>query len=321
MKRIAVAALAALLGLASEAQASTRDNLAFPPPYRGAQLAVGAPAPAAHRHGRRRGAKRQEPPQAPIKVAERKIGALEQELAEMRRELAEVRERIGRPAWDGIPIPFVSIGRPRPQAEEAPSLPDLRGPLSAPAAPGPQPAATLGPLEELDRATAYLARTATPGFTMLRQGIAVALGRLHPEFRLKLADAVRRARAAGLARAGVFSAYRPPAFGVGGFSDKFNSLHSYGLAADVTGIGSPGSSAARLWKRIVDSSGLFLPYGPNNRAEFNHTQLVPTRMAPAFLRRTITASGPRDLRGMWLASGVRADVPAESPISSALLHQ
>jgi hypothetical protein len=47
--------------------------------------------------------------------------------------------------------------------------------------------------------------------------------------------------------AGVFSAYRPPAFGVGGFSDKFNSLHTYGLAVDMRGIGTPGSAEAELW--------------------------------------------------------------------------
>jgi hypothetical protein len=39
-------------------------------------------------------------------------------------------------------------------------------------------------------------------------------------------------------------AYRPPAFGVGGFSDKFNSLHTYGLAVDMRGIGRPGSRSA-----------------------------------------------------------------------------
>ena len=42
----------------------------------------------------------------------------------------------------------------------------------------------------------------------------------------------------------MFSAYRPPAFGVGGFSDKFNSLHTYGLAVDMQGIGRPGSPEA-----------------------------------------------------------------------------
>jgi hypothetical protein len=143
---------------------------------------------------------------------------------------------------------------------------------------------------------------------MVRQGVEVAIGRLHPDFIVKLADAVRLARAAGMSNAGVFSAYRPPAFGVGGFGDKFNSLHSYGLAADMTGIGSARSRFARLWQGIVARVGLYLPYGPNNRAEFNHTQLVPTKMAPSFLRATITASEPKDLQRMWLASGIRDHV-------------
>src|SRR5260370_15303321 len=74
---------------------------------------------------------------------------------------------------------------------------------------------------------------------MVRQGVPVAIGRLRPDFIVKLSGAIHVAREGGMTDAGVFSAYRPPAFGVGGFSDKFNSLHSYGLAADMTGIGGP----------------------------------------------------------------------------------
>jgi len=47
---------------------------------------------------------------------------------------------------------------------------------------------------------------------------------------------------------------------------------------------------------------------PSNRAEFNHTQLVPTKMASSFLRATITASAPKDLQQMWLASGISSYV-------------
>jgi len=106
---------------------------------------------------------------------------------------------------------------------------------------------------------------------------------------VKLAAAIRLAREEGLKQAGLFSAYRPPAFGIGGFRNKFNSLHSYGLAVDMTGIGGAGSASAKLWQTIVGKVGLYLPYGPNNRKEFNHTQLVPTKMASGTLRRTITA--------------------------------
>jgi hypothetical protein len=86
---------------------------------------------------------------------------------------------------------------------------------------------------EIAEARAYLVETASPGYTMTLQGAELAIGRLHPEFAVRLENAIREARSAGLPSAGVFSAYRPPAFGVGGFSDKFNSLHTYGLAVDM----------------------------------------------------------------------------------------
>ena len=75
---------------------------------------------------------------------------------------------------------------------------------------------------------------------MAKQGSELAIERLHPEFAIRLTKALREARDYGLL-AGIYSAYRPPAFGVGGFSDKFNSLHAYGLAVDLYGIGRPGS--------------------------------------------------------------------------------
>jgi hypothetical protein len=161
------------------------------------------------------------------------------------------------------------------------------------------------PSKKVKEALGYLIRTATPGYTMVRQGPDIALGRLHPAFVVKLQEAIQKARAQGLVHCGVFSAYRPPAFGVGGFSDKFNSMHSYGLAVDMAGIGGPGSAQAHLWQRIVTSVGLFLPYGPDNRSEFNHTQLVQTHIAAKALRTTITATKPKDVMVMWRASGIK----------------
>ena len=78
-----------------------------------------------------------------------------------------------------------------------------------------------------------------------------AIGRLHPEFVRRLAAVIAEARGAGLPFAGIFSAYRPPAFepGYGGFVDKFHSLHTYGLAVDVTGIGAPGTASVLLRTR------------------------------------------------------------------------
>ena len=150
-------------------------------------------------------------------------------------------------------------------------------------------------------ARAYLVQTAQSGYTMSRQGTAVAIGRLHPEFALRLANAVREARAEGLETAGVFSAYRPPAFRVGGFRNKFHSLHAYGLAVDLSGIGRPGSAQARLWYRIASRNDLTCPYGLSNRKEWNHCQATQTKIVLATnpLIRTINAQGPTNLERMW----------------------
>jgi hypothetical protein len=90
---------------------------------------------------------------------------------------------------------------------------------------------------------------------------------------------------------------------VGGFSDKFNSLHTYGLAVDMTGIGGPGSSEARQWHEIAAQHGVACPYGAQNRLEWNHCQ--PTRVRIVLpenpLRVTVTASGPIDLGNMFEA--------------------
>jgi hypothetical protein len=120
---------------------------------------------------------------------------------------------------------------------------------------------------------------------------------------MRLAAAVREARISGLSDAGVFSAYRPPAFGVGGFKNKFNSLHSYGLAVDMHGIGAPGSAQARLWTRIAAEHGVACPYGVNNPAEWNHCQ--PTRIkmvrSDSPLVKTIAPQGPINPLNMFEA--------------------
>ena len=162
---------------------------------------------------------------------------------------------------------------------------------------------TLRALGEIAEARAYLVETASPGYTMTLQGPEVAIGRLHPEFAVRLENAIREARSAGLPLAGVFSAYRPPAFGVGGFSDKFNSLHTYGLAVDMRGIGTPGSAEAELWHRIAAKNGVVCPYGPRDRAEWNHCQPTSVKMIVAQnpLRETVSSAGPYDLDSMFEA--------------------
>jgi hypothetical protein len=171
--------------------------------------------------------------------------------------------------------------------------------------PGSEPAcaAPTRTTAEVAEARAYVIETASPGFTMTLQGAELAIGRLHPEFVVRLANAIREARSAGLPSAGVFSAYRPPAFGVGGFSDKFNSLHTYGLAVDMQGIGRPGSSEAQLWHETAARNGVVCPYGPRDRAEWNHCQPTSVKIILAAnpLRETVRAEGPSDLESMFEA--------------------
>jgi hypothetical protein len=165
---------------------------------------------------------------------------------------------------------------------------------------------------EVADARAYLIETASPGYTMTLQGPELAIGRLHPEFAVRLEHAIREARSAGLPLAGVFSAYRPPAFGVGGFSDKFNSLHTYGLAVDMRGIGSPGSSEAQLWHEIAAKNGVVCPYGPRDRAEWNHCQPTSIKiiLAENPLRDTVSSAGPFDLESMFEAGNAMIEAMA-----------
>jgi hypothetical protein len=155
----------------------------------------------------------------------------------------------------------------------------------------------------LTEARAFLLQTANPSHTMVKQGPEFAINRLHPEFAIRLAEAVHEARDTGLFSTGVYSAYRPPAFGVGGFSDKFNSLHAYGLAVDMYGIGRPGSAEARRWHEVAARHGVICPYGPYHKTEWNHCQ--PTGLkkiwAGSLLRETITADGPVSLEAMFEA--------------------
>jgi hypothetical protein len=163
----------------------------------------------------------------------------------------------------------------------------------------------------INEARAYLIRTSTEqrercvADTMARQGVEVAIGRLHPVMAVRVARSIEQARNEGIP-ACVYSAFRPPAFGVGGFSDKYNSGHAYGIAVDFGGIDRPGSKTTRRFQEIAASNGLYSLYGPGDHAEWNHYQLIPVRrIAPNNpLRDTITANGPKDEGAMWIKSGV-----------------
>lgn len=173
--------------------------------------------------------------------------------------------------------------------------------------------------QAIEAARAYLLETSRPGDTMMRQGPEIAIERLHPEFAKRLAGAIRAARAAGLTNAGIFSAYRPPVFGVGGFANKYYSLHAYGLAVDMYGIGRAGSAEARQWHEIAAQHGIVCPYGYRNRAEWNHcqpTHLVAVREENP-LRGTIVASGPINLERMF-ETGTRFIADVKSALTGVI---
>lgn len=177
--------------------------------------------------------------------------------------------------------------------------------------------------QQVDVARRYLVRIACPGNTMSRQGEDVAIGRLHPVFAVRLAAAIKQARREGSPGACPFSTYRPPAFGVGGYRNKYDSMHAYGLAADMNGIGGPGSTKALTWWRVVHDNGLYLPYGPFNHSEWNHTQLLHQKgrqfVESHPVRRTITAYGPINLMTMWMAAGVdMLKVAPDQPTKEAM---
>lgn len=258
------------------------------------------------------------------------------ELAEMRDEIASLRTL--------LTPPNAPPATPRPKELEHQSanipVPDVPAPMPTP----PKKTASLEPDAAVDEpkqadaidvtrsaATEYLVATACPGYTMERQGVHLAIARLHPMFRARLADAFHDAREHGL-KPCIFSAYRPPGFGVGGFRDKFMSAHSYGLAVDLGAIGRPGSSDAKAWRAVAARHDLAMPYSVYSRSEWNHCQATPftlvTRAAIA-LRRTITAAGPIDLAAMFKAAdalidrgdaALASEKPRHRPVAEAHRH-
>src|SRR5262249_6401220 len=81
---------------------------------------------------------------------------------------------------------------------------------------------------------------------------------------------------------------------------------AYGSGFAFGGIDRPGSRNALRFQAIAAGNGLYSLYGPGDRAEWNHYQLIPVRrIAPNNpLRDTITANGPKDELAMWIKSGV-----------------
>lgn len=234
------------------------------------------------------------------------------------------------PQMDPRRVPSVSAtpGDAPPKASRPPMgtmIPSDTAPTPREASPGPESppadpdeAAAADP-EAVSEARAYLVKTAEPGDTMHRQGVDLAIARMHPVYVMKTAKAIQLARAEGIP-VSVSSAYRPPVYNVGGFKGgvqgKFRSLHAYGLAGDFAGLDGPSGKNTQRWHDIATGVGLINPYfndpDPRRRAaEYNHYQLIPDKIASAALQATITANGPISLEAMWKASGVNPD--QESP--------
>ena len=228
------------------------------------------------------------------------------EISKLRAETSSLRHEIAKlkPNWNA-PKPVAQVKLNFASLFEALSR-DLIAPMSVPPDNFDLDAELPMPDGDVEAARRYLIETATPGATMQLQGPELAMSRLHPTFVVRLAGAIREARAAGLSEVGCFSAYRPPAFGVGGFKDRWLSTHSYGLACDMVGIGRPESKEASLWHAIATRHGLHNPYPA--RIEWNHYQAVPLSQISGShpLRDTITADGPKDLESMWAAAAAPA---------------
>jgi len=146
-------------------------------------------------------------------------------------------------------------------------------------------------------------QTAGESTTFQLQGTDVALNRLHPIFAKRLSSAIKEARKQGL-NVGCFSAYRPPGFNIGKYIDKYNSLHAYGLACDVYGLGGPDDIRAFVWYHIAKRHNLWNPYyGTKSWAwEYNHYQMYKNiKKIPAKykLRETIKDEGPKNIVDMW----------------------
>ena len=136
-------------------------------------------------------------------------------------------------------------------------------------------------------------------------------GNLHPDFALKLANAIQQARAEGL-QVGVMSGFRTPGQTGSAYDAGGNSSHSYGLASDISGLDGPNGRVTTRWAQIAGQNGLSNPYGVGNAAEFNHWQLPPQPLerTPDQLARLKAAAATGNYQNVWNAYGGGGATPA-----------
>lgn len=145
--------------------------------------------------------------------------------------------------------------------------------------------------------------------------------KLHPDFAVNLANAISQARAAGLP-VNIQSGYRTPAdhpssYDVGGLS-----LHDKGGAADIGGLGYPGSPQAQQWAKIAAANNIYNPYGIGNASEFSHWQMTPWKLEDRPDVQANVASAKGDMTKIWnavspVSEGALAYMPDQNPKSPA----
>jgi hypothetical protein len=140
----------------------------------------------------------------------------------------------------------------------------------------------------------------------------------NPAFATPLATAIRQARAAGL-NVGLESGFREPTQTGSAYDAGGNSSHTYGLAADISGLGGANSPAAQQWKAIAEANGLHNPYGIGDKAEFNHWQLPeqPLEKTPQLLAALQQAKASGNMQNVWstYSSGGGPSRPASGAIA------
>lgn len=169
------------------------------------------------------------------------------------------------------------------------------------------------PLDDLS----FIRSTITsPSSSMARQGVDVALSRMHPAYLEQARAATTALRDAGFKDAHMWSAYRPSGYGVNdrgtGWSKK--SMHGFGLAADWQGVPKMNDPSYGKFYNTMKENGFYNPYvtqGADGKfygsaKEYNHWQITPDRAFPQGhpIYSTVTPQGPVNNQAMWEASGI-----------------
>lgn len=125
---------------------------------------------------------------------------------------------------------------------------------------------------------------------------------MNPDFAIKLANSIQQARGQGL-QVGVMSGYRSPGQTGSAYDAGGNSSHTYGLAADVSGLDGANGQVTRQWGQIAAQNGLSNPYGVGHPKEFNHWQLPPQPLerTPVLLNNLKNAAATGDYNKVWAA--------------------